>query len=136
MRPPSSLLPPRHPTSAADDFRLGNKALATDHIGRYLLQACVFELAGLQGACSCVCSETQKTLHAQKKTFGTDTAMFMSLATDNMKTTLPLFPDLLKRYKVLLYQGHYDLRDGVVCVRPLLISLSSDSKAVPIAGGV
>ncbi|KZV85863.1 serine carboxypeptidase [Exidia glandulosa HHB12029] len=79
------------------DFRLGNKGLPVQHIERYLLQ-----------------EQTQKTLHAQKKTFGTDSAVFMSLATDNMKTTLPLFPDLLKRYKVLLYQGHFDLRDGVV----------------------
>lgn len=44
----------------------------------------------------------------------------MSLRTDNMKTTLPLFPDLLKRYKVLLYQGHFDLRDGVVFVLPCM----------------
>lgn len=79
------------------DFRLGNQPLAVDAIERFLLQPA-----------------TQTTLHAQKKTFGTDAAVFNSLATDNMKSTLPLFPDLLRRYKVLLYQGHADLRDGVV----------------------
>jgi len=80
------------------DFRLLNQPLPTDHIVRFLKL-----------------KETRKALHVESPyEFGTDSAVFMSLLDDNMKTTKPLFPALFKRYKVLLYQGNYDLRDGVV----------------------
>jgi len=59
-------------------------------------------------------SDTQKLLHAERKVFGTDGAVYDSLTSDIMKSTLSLFPSLLERYKILIYQGHADLRDGVV----------------------
>jgi hypothetical protein len=37
-----------------------------------------------------------------------------ALKGDVMRTVKPLFPSLLERIKVLLYQGQFDLRDSVV----------------------
>ncbi|MBW0546026.1 hypothetical protein O181_085741, partial [Austropuccinia psidii MF-1] len=59
--------------------------------------------------------ETKEILHVPiSNDFKMDSAAMEFFLDDIMKSTKDLFPELLKHYKVLLFQGNMDLRDGVV----------------------
>ncbi|KAG0145866.1 hypothetical protein CROQUDRAFT_658117 [Cronartium quercuum f. sp. fusiforme G11] len=76
------------------------------------------------------CKETKKALHVPDKyRFGRDDGMFDIFMDDIMQSTKDLFPDLFKRYKVLLYQGNMDLRDGVVSNTAWLSALEWEGRA-------
>ncbi|ODQ55423.1 alpha/beta-hydrolase [Saitoella complicata NRRL Y-17804] len=58
---------------------------------------------------------TKEKLHVPSRAkFHTDDAVVYHLKTDIMKSTAHLFPRLLEEMPVLLYQGQFDFRDGVV----------------------
>ncbi|BFZ62054.1 hypothetical protein YB2330_003133 [Saitoella coloradoensis] len=58
---------------------------------------------------------TKQKLHVPSHVkFHTDDAVVYHLKTDIMKSTAHLFPRLLEEMPVLLYQGQFDFRDGVV----------------------
>jgi vitellogenic carboxypeptidase-like protein len=57
---------------------------------------------------------TRKQLHVGNNTFHTNPAVAQALKSDMMMTVKPLFPLFLDKIRVLLYQGQFDLRDGVV----------------------
>lgn len=75
------------------------------------------------------CNETKSILHVPAKyRFGQDDGMFEIFQDDIMQSSKDLFPDLFKRYKVLLYQGNMDLRDGVASNTAWLSSLEWDGR--------
>lgn len=60
-------------------------------------------------------NKTKEVLHVPTDSnFGKDPRAMDIFLSDIMKSTKDLFPEILANYKVLLYQGNMDLRDGVV----------------------
>ncbi|KAH9822332.1 serine carboxypeptidase [Melampsora americana] len=75
------------------------------------------------------CNETKTALNVPTQyRFGQDDGMFEIFQDDIMQSTKDLFPELFKRYKVLLYQGNMDLRDGVASNTAWLSSLNWDGR--------
>jgi len=65
-----------------------------------------------------------KQLHVGNHTFTTNTTLVAdALKNDMMQTVKGLFPNILSKVKVLLYQGQFDLRDGVASNEAWIVTI-------------
>ncbi|KAJ1679791.1 hypothetical protein EV182_001322 [Spiromyces aspiralis] len=60
-------------------------------------------------------ADTKRKLHVDSEVeFKKDPGVYINLKADVMRSSMPLYPQLIEKYGVVLYQGQFDYRDGVV----------------------